>query len=989
MEPNPNPISPQEKRPKPKPIESLELKELLRSLGFKDENIEFEHSLGNLPTEEKQKIFEYVFHYFKSLDNKQKGSLKHLIEQGMGLKVNSYYEETLKDFSMQINDALRSELESSITNCNSFDELYEILNNAKGIKGIKFYYNSEKIEALKAGINKYRESFRKNLLENMTTAEGLRDKVQELQKLSPRQVATPIPEAEKIPEDQAPIPVVNEEKILEEQVPIVQGGETSELKTDEPTLPTPETPAAVEEKIESTPVAQEGEISKIPTGEAIPSGIRVIDVAPIPEKPLEINQEQPVIPEPQPVVPSPEPVPVVLEEKTPVAQEEKISDWKKSEEWKNFERMRNDVARWEAPISQLGMSSLGLELKRSEYRTYKEAIAKKIGESLRKEAGENLTPEKEAELNQKIHDTVFEELLNKERDSYKKTLQERRDETLTDKTKEVLKAALGTKTVQWYLKLPRLQRMAITTTLGTVVGVASGAAGALGVAGYSAFRISRAAASFGASSAGSFYGEKNKNWSLEELNKKEQKDTEVLKNSNKSLEEKSKEFEEIKNNYEKLRRSAALKKATLTVGLGAGMGLLAGLSEHLISGTGSSSVLEHADRPKTSAGQNALDQTPKPTQPVTSESVAPEPVVTSVEKIISDSSLFKHQVVQGDSTWKILEKTLDGNEQFKGMTEAQKTYVLSTMTNKALQHPENYGLGHEGAIHIGDKTDFSKLFENTKEVKSILNKAQETISPGSAQENSILTNNAKIADWVKENPNVKITNDKVAEILATKPKVEVIPEPVVPKTEVIPEPVIPVVEPEAPVEATPLEPAHPETIAETPPPEPVLEQPIPKSSPDDLLQQKQLKDEIAEARQQLQTLEANKGGLRTMFNDASEQGDVKAALTNGVNTFYDKHGVFGFGTIAGINTSEWRFMSKLPANKILEYYTHDATKSGLSAKIIEELSKSPKHDVFIKQVAGFIEQSNVKPFENENIEQFLERLTSFVLKNTPKTIIKR
>src|SRR3989344_2130474 len=281
-----------------------------------------------------------------------------------------------------------------------------------------------------------------------------------------------------------------------------------------------------------------------------------------------------------------------------------------------------------------------------------------------------------------------------------------------------------------------------------------------------------------------------------------------------------------------------------------------------------------------------IEPIPPPKVSVATEPIAPKVAVPSepsetlaspVEKIISDQALLKHDVVAGDSTWKILEKTLDHNDQFKGMTEAQKTYVLSIMTNKALQHPENYGLGHEGAIHIGDKTDFSKLFENTKEVKSILDKAQETISPGSAQENSILTNNAKIADWVKENPNVKITNDKVAEILATKPKVEVIPEPVVPKTEVIPEPVIPVVEPEAPVEATPLEPAHPETIAETPPPEPVLEQPIPKSSPDDLLQQKQLKDEIAEARQQLQTLEANKGGLRTMFNDASEQGDVKAA----------------------------------------------------------------------------------------------------------------
>ena len=131
----------------------------------------------------------------------------------------------------------------------------------------------------------------------------------------------------------------------------------------------------------------------------------------------------------------------------------------------------------------------------------------------------------------------------------------------------------------------------------------------------------------------------------------------------------------------------------------------------------------------------------KPVESLVKEIEAETAAKAGTEKLFSDPSVLVHEVKAGDSTWKILKDTLENNGQFKGMTEAQKTYVLSTLTNKALQHPENYGLGRGGAIHIDDKTDFTKLFENTKEVKSIFNKAEQTIATGSAQEISILENN--------------------------------------------------------------------------------------------------------------------------------------------------------------------------------------------------------------------------------------------------------
>ena len=787
----------------------------------------------------------------------------------------------------------------------------------------------------------------------------------------------------------------------------------------------PESEKTPEEPI---PAAQTGEISKIPVGESIPSETRVIDVVPVPEKPLETNQEQPLTQEPQPAVPSPEPAPVVQAEDVPKIQPkpEKLPH----EEFVEFERLRNDLAKIEAQKNNFSVNSgIGIEELRAKYIRGKERMATLIRQNEQAKLGLDGSPLTE-EQKSKINDTIFEELVKKENDAYINALRKARGETSTDKILEKAKNILSNKAVKWYLGLSRTQRMAVSFGIGGVAGLAFGAVaapGAIGVASYLAWRAARVGIS---GIAGAVAGEwANKKWSAEELKKAEEKETEDLKNADISLEEKSNGFKDIQQRYKKERIKITLKKMGTTVAAGAGAGLLTGLAEHAVMGMGGAtksaletkggklgSIEEHRLSPrkgfeppptKPQTGPVApIEPIPPPKVSVATEPIAPKVAVPSepsetlaspVEKIISDQALLKHDVVAGDSTWKILEKTLDHNDQFKGMTEAQKTYVLSIMTNKALQHPENYGLGHEGAIHIGDKTDFSKLFENTKEVKSILDKAQETISPGSAQENSISTNNAKIADWVKENPDVKITNDKVAEILATKPKVETIPEPIVPEVpvEAVPPGSTPLETPtpevqETPVEVVPTEPIHhPDTSTDNPAPEPIAEHSIYESSAEDILQRKQLENEVAEAKQRLQTLETNKGGLRTMAGDVYEHSDVKAALTNEVNRFYDKHNFLGFGTVGGINTSEWRFMSKLPANKILEYYTHDATKSGLSAKVIEELSKSPKHDAFIKQVVGLMEQSNgvVKPFENENVEQFVGRIGGFLLKNTPKTRI--
>jgi hypothetical protein len=726
-----------------------------------------------------------------------------------------------------------------------------------------------------------------------------------------------------------------------------------------------------------------------------------------------VSQEEKII-EPESVAEQkPESTTVVQEENNPVidveakdvTSEENAPKWNEGIEWQEFEILRRELAEGEIYRNEaIGFKTkknlyikgsvsnedfekreADLDDKRFVYEEQKKLIAEKIKESFKKEAGENLTPKQEAELKSKINDIIFKELIQKENDAYIDILKANRRETLVDKAKENFKNLLGSKAMQWYLGLSKKQRMALSFGLGTVAGLTVGAGvGALGVAGYVGKRIISGAAGIG---AGEWAGKK---WSVEELNQKEKDEVDALKNSDKSLEEKSKELAEIEKKYKRERVKMTLKRVGVTVAAGAGTGLLTNLAEGAFTGTGgvtrgvtearggkTSNIIEN-NTPKTRVAES-LEKTSAP------------------EKMFSDPSVLKHEVAAGDSTWKILKETLDHNDQFKGLTEAQKTYVLSTLTNKMLQSPENYGLSHDGIIHVGDKTDFTKLFEDTKEVSSILSKAKGTIAPGSPQEASILSNNEKISSWVETHQNQSLNEDKVAEILSNKPKVEVAPEPEIEtpnqlEAEALTQPV-----------SEPVPEATPETGHNDYPNEEQLrgeieanqrlsqvEQPeiLPKSPNFD---ENQIHQEIAEAKRKLAELENHNSGTKNPNMERSFTPDiyggkfnqnVEEAFRSEINDIYGKKGLLGIGKISGVNTKEWAEMARLPATKIVEYYTGDSTKSDLSPEIIKELIKSKSHGALMRQTIGLMEQSSgaVKPFANENMEQFIKRLGGYVLK---------
>lgn len=732
--------------------------------------------------------------------------------------------------------------------------------------------------------------------------------------------------------------------------------------------------------------------------------------------------EQPTIDlviEPAPVAVEPEPQP----QSQPQNQTEAMVKTEKDiSEWQEFEILRNELAKLEMylkknkPTNETEAKKLEDELndRRFVYEEQRKKIAESIIEQTRKEL--NLTPDSPLapEASAVANEQIFETLVVKENEAYIAALKTARGETLGDKVKEGLKNALSSKAVQWYLKQNKWVRLGATSALVAGIGWAVGTVAATGAVGYAGARYVRGAASFGGAALGKTIAENKKSWSVEEIEKEAQTKTEDLKTDlDKTLTQKAQEYAKLSSESEKEKRNARLKKVALTVGLGAGTGLLSGLSEHLFAGSNGSAA---------SASENA--NAPKP------DAV---PADVSPEKIFSNESML-HEVKVGDSVWKILEKTLDNNDKFKGMSEAQKTYVLSALTNKAMQSPQDYMIGENGTLNVGDKTNFAKLFEDSKEINSIFDKAVQ-IKSGSPQEVSILENNRKISEWVKNNPGKKLNESVVSDILSAKPKVEV-------AAEVATEPVSKLQMPnqlEA-EELTKAGMAGSETVA-MPKPEPIqpiaplptqavpealgMNQDIPNKIPESEIggakmaaggvamaaapvvsmksfrdyKRENLENEIKAAQDRLNVLEQNQiakntGGIiknpnlersyasdkKIFYSERDFLERAKKAFENETDRIYGQKGLFK--SIKGIDTKEYKEISGLPASNIVKYCTGDSQNSGLSALIVEKISKSDKHNEFLKQIIGLLEQTNgeIKPFENENTGQFFKRLGEFVLK---------
>ncbi|MFH0804025.1 MAG: hypothetical protein V1896_00265 [Candidatus Zambryskibacteria bacterium] len=691
----------------------------------------------------------------------------------------------------------------------------------------------------------------------------------------------------------------------------------------------------------------------------------------------------------------------------PITPVEDTLEWNDSDEWKEFKKLRDELAKDEtSDRSTLKLSDKDLRTKYAKER-------EKVADLLKRQAYENLgidessaTPEQKS----KINDSIFEELVQKENDAYLNALKANREKTWLDKGKIGLAKMAGSRTMQWYLKLPRAQRMAINFTLGTAIGLGLGAAGSIGAVGYTGMRLARAGASFGGSTLGAVIGERKKGWSLEDLDKEEKEKTEALKASDKTLEEKSKELAKISGEYGEKRRKIKLNKAILTIGLGAGAGLLSGLSEHLVGGVGKPSAPEgganrpdvmpagHAPTPKLSD----IPSAPKPGPEVLTEPTVPEPSLDIEDikpkppidmdqinqmkiskEIFENPENLEHIKIEGNtnSAWKAIEKVFKENEQFNRFNPGQKDNVVSFFTNKLVKNPKEYGFipdeGFGVKLELNQEISLSKLLNDPDEIKRVLKGAAD-MTPKEQEYAEELRK--QIETYNIAHHNEPLTIDKVSEILATKPKI----------VENIPEPMQePILEP-TPIRLGPESSGSPSATAKAAlgKAEPIPA-PVPKT-----LDENQLNKEIDAYQQRLNELERNikkppiidkkimagmagtaglaagvatagsfggqktegagNGNLeRTFVSDSKKAQEMrvsaqiaKETFENGINETHGKKGMMGFGRVKGIDSKEWKELEGFVAKNLIQY-TKKEEREKLPAKFLK-IMELPQNQRFLE-----------------------------------------
>lgn len=758
--------------------------------------------------------------------------------------------------------------------------------------------------------------------------------------------------------------------------------------------------------------------------------------------------------QPQPAAPTPE----------PVIEDQNVPEWEKGEEGKNLYDARIKYAKAEGEyrkyVKEHGNNELkttirgarlsydnldniasNFETAQKEYYRCLNAVGLKIKEEVSSKSGtEPLTPEQQANLASEINDTEMQ-FIKDERAHYKFVFNSQKEKTVLDKGLERARSALDNRVVRWYLRQNKWVRLGATTLLFTAGGYALGTAAVggtiLSAAGYGIGRGLRGTAAI--VGGGFARAAAEKRWSEEDIDKKIKEEEERIKNSQESLEEKSKRYAELEAFGEKEKKWARIKKGIVAVGVGAGAGVLAGLTEHAITGGGAArsavesgggkggSVQDHlpgrkgfrsdmserlqVPRPRvteqTVVRSGVAEQTPESSPTVSETATETKPVGAAESATAPKSDVAEttrptetsakiisspHEVESGDSNWGILKKVLENNERFSKLSRSgQKSFVLSYLNNKVLEDPGQYGIDPDGGVTIGKTVDYSKLFEDQKWVNSILEKAEKL---SDAKINTIEGNDASIAAFVRANPGVRITSDKIDEILnSDKPqneivdtatKVEPVKSPISETLEITdhnqPEPIIP--EPETSKSSVASEVESLSSSEHTePPPE------VSKSQ----VNEEQVHQEIEEAKQRLSELESQKTSqipaeeLRPMRSLASEAEFAKALDTNfkaEINNVYGHKRLLGFlGRVDGVKTTEWNFMKSLPADKVIEYYRNPDTRN-LSENILKELKTSVQHRNLVFHVTQLMEKTEIdfEPRIGENMESFIKRLGGFLMR---------
>lgn len=334
---------------------------------------------------------------------------------------------------------------------------------------------------------------------------------------------------------------------------------------------------------------------------------------------------------------------------------------------------------------------------------------------------------------------------------------------------EIIKNLAG-QVVDKYRKMPLRYKLLITGGLlagGLAAGAVGGASGAALITGLAAGRwfqrtLGGAATAVGLEALIKRSQEKKaEKETLAELSA--DKLTESIKNNDKKLDEKLFKLEGSKKK-QKYWRYALAGSAGLLVGSGLatrGLSNVCGFVKDVWSGDEVEKMAEKAGGP------------PAPEVMTPDEAAGAErEAIIEGEKALApvgevSEANFIEIAEKGDSVWKMAEDQLEKHygEKFTGLDQARKTYLIDAIKDKLAADPAKFGLEDVDKVAIGQKVDFSTIFEDKSAMEKIFERAGDLKQ--AAIEN-IEKNNQIIQEWVKEHPGQGLTSEKVEEILAAK-----------------------------------------------------------------------------------------------------------------------------------------------------------------------------------------------------------------------------
>jgi len=130
--------------------------------------------------------------------------------------------------------------------------------------------------------------------------------------------------------------------------------------------------------------------------------------------------------------------------------------------------------------------------------------------------------------------------------------------------------------------------------------------------------------------------------------------------------------------------------------------------------------------------------------------------------VVDDTDIETAQ--KGDSIWKMSEDQLEKHygAKFTGLEEAQKTYLIDAIKDKIIENPANFGMTDIDSLKVGQEIDFTSVFTNESEVNKFFEKANDL---SDIDKENILSNNQKIEDWAKENPDSKLDSEQVESVI--------------------------------------------------------------------------------------------------------------------------------------------------------------------------------------------------------------------------------